>query len=83
MQFKLSTGWRLLFKPIESCNKFVQPSLLANIFDVADERVLRLRKRNFVSVAVAMVPSMSDKDIDVVLMLSVIVFRTDFKTMES
>ena len=82
MQFKESTGWRLLFKPIASCNKFVQPNLAANIFDDADKRVLRLHQRTFVSVVVAVVPSMSEKEIDVVLMLSAIIFRTDIKTMD-
>ena len=56
---------QLLLKLIASCSKFVQPSLAANILNVADERILRLHQRNLVSLAVAVVPSMSEEGIDV------------------
>ena len=73
---------RILLKLIASCSQFVEPSLAANILNVADERISRLHQRELVSLAVAVVPSMSDEDIDVKFMLSAIISRTGFKTMD-
>ena len=83
MQFIPIAGWRLLFKSIASCNKFVQPSLTANIFDVDDERVPRMHQQSFVSVEANVVPSMSEKDIDLIIKLIAIESRADVKTTES
>ena len=74
---------QLLLKLIASCSKFVQPSLAANNINVADERIPRLHQRELASLVVAVVPSMSEKDIDVVIVLSAIVLRTDIKTVMS
>ena len=73
---------RLLFKLAARSIKFVQPRLAANILNVADERISRLHQRELVSLAVAVVPSMSDEDIDVKFMLSAIISRTGVKTMD-
>ena len=73
---------RILLKLIASCSQFVEPSLAANILNVADERISRLHQRELVSLAVAVVPSMSDEDIDVKFMLSAIISRTGVKTMD-
>ena len=78
-----SISWRLLSKLIVSCIEFVQPSVTANIFNVADKRAPRLRQQNFVQVAVVVVPSMSEKDIDVKLMFSAITTRNDIKTTDT
>ena len=82
MQFVSSTGYRLLLKFIASCIKFVESGFITNVLYVADKRVPRLRQREFVSVVVAMIPPMSEKGIDVILMLSAIISRPDIKTME-
>ena len=73
---------RLLLKLIASWSKSVQPSLAVNILNVADERISLLHQRELVSLAVAVVPSMSDEDIDVKFMLSAIISRTGVKTMD-
>ena len=83
MHFVSSTVLRLLLKLIASCIKFVEPGFMTNVVDVDDKRVPRLRQRKFVFISVAAVPSMSEKDIDVEILLSAIVFRTDINTMES
>ena len=71
-----------MFKLIASCNNFVKLAFTANVCNVDDKRVPRLRQRNFVSVMVAVVRLISEKDIDVVIRLSEIVSCTDIKTME-
>ena len=73
---------QLLLKLIASCSKFVQPSLAANNINVADERIPRLHQRELASLVVAVVPSMSEEDIDVKFMFSAIIARTGFKTMD-
>ena len=83
MQFVSSTGNRLLFTLIASCIKFIEPGITTNVLDVGDKRVPRLRQRVFVSVVIAVIPSMSEEDVDVKTMLSAIIYRTDIKTMES
>ena len=82
MQFVPSTGLPIPFKPVPSEVKFVQRSLAANIRDIADERTSLLRQIDLVSVVVAVRPSVSEKDIDVKIMLSAIVSRTGIKTMD-
>ena len=73
---------RLLFKCVASNIKFVPLSLAANILDVADERISRLRQRDLFSVVGAVVPSISEKNIDVEIILSAISFCTGVKTMD-
>ena len=82
MQFVSSTGNRLLLKLISSCIKFVELGITTNVLDAGDKRVLRLRQRVFVSAFIAMIPSMYEEAIDLILMLSSIISRTDIKTME-
>ena len=62
---------------------FFQPNVTAKVFNFADKSVPRLNQRNFVLVAVAVVPSMSKKYIDAKPMFNAIINRTDIKTMES
>ena len=73
---------QLLLKLIASCSKFVQPSLAANNINVADERIPRLHQRELTSLVVAVVPSMSENDIDVKLIFSAMILRTEVKTMD-
>ena len=56
---------------------------MITVLDIGDKRAPRLRQREFVSVMVAMIPPISEKDIDVILMLSAIISCTDIKIMES
>ena len=71
-----------MFKPVASNNKFVQPSLTANILNVADKRIPRLHQRELVSLMIAVEPSMFKKIIDVDLMLSAIIYNSGVKTMD-
>ena len=71
-----------MLKTIASCRKFVQPSATANILGVADKRLTRLIQRELVSFVVAVVPSMSEKDIDIKIMISAISLRTGVKIMD-
>ena len=82
MQFVSSNGYRLLFKRAASCIKFVESGFMTNVIDVGDKRVPRLHQSDLVSLSVAVVPSMSGKNIDVKLMLSAIISRTGVKPMD-
>ena len=73
---------RLLFKYVASNINVVQPIHAASFLNVADERVPRLHQSEIVSLSVAVEPSMSEKDIDLKLMLSVIISRSGVKTMD-
>ena len=73
---------RLLFFRVSSNIKFFHPRIAANILDVADERISRLRQRDLFSVVGAVVPSISKKNIDVEIILSAISFCTGVKTMD-
>ena len=73
---------RLLFKLAASSSILVQPSLAANIPNVADEQAPRLHQRVRVFLFVEVVISMSFSDIDVKFMLSATILRTDIKTIE-
>ena len=76
VHFLPSTVWLLLIKLIAICSNFVQPSV-----NVADKRITRLNKRDHVWLVVAVIPSMSEKDIDVKHMFSAIIICTGIKTM--
>ena len=65
VQFVLITSHRFLFKPFASCIKFVESGFMTNVIDIGDKQVPRLHQRELVSLSVAVVPSMSEKDIDV------------------
>ena len=64
------------------CSKLVQPSVTANILNVADQRIPRLNQQGLASFVVDTVPSMSEKDIDVKLMFSAIILRDGVKPMD-
>ena len=61
------TGNRLLLKLIASCIKFVEPGITTNVLDVGDILISRLRQLVFVSVVIAVLLSMSEEEIDVIL----------------
>ena len=82
MQFKPCTGYRFLFKLFAGRSNVVQPSGTANTLNVADERIPRLDHRELVSLVVIVVPSMYEKYIDVKLMFSAIILRTEVKPMD-
>ena len=73
---------QLLFKPVASNIKVVQPRLSPNSQNVDDKCSPRLNQRELVSLSVAVVPSMSEKDIDIKFMLSAIIYRTGVRTMD-
>ena len=76
VQFKPCNGYRFLFKLIASSSKFVQQSVTANILNVVDKIISRLNHRELVSLAVAVVSSMSEKDVSLKLMFIAIILRT-------
>ena len=55
---------------------------MTNVIDIGDKQVPRLHQRELVSLSVAVVPSMSEKDIDIKFMLSAIIYRTGVRTMD-
>ncbi|MCY0725572.1 hypothetical protein OVW19_27935, partial [Klebsiella pneumoniae] len=75
MQPVPGTGWRSLFEP-EACRlKFLEPPFSSKILYVLDERVPHSQKRGFVTLLVAVVPSMSQKDIEIKVFFSAKVLR--------
>ena len=76
------TDMRLLLKLADSSIKSVKPRLSSNSKHVGDKGVPSLHQRVQVSLFVEVEPSMSEKDIDIKIMLSAIILRTDVKPME-
>ena len=75
MQPVPSTGWRSPFEPEASCLKFLEPPFSSKILYVLDERVPRSQKRCFVTLLVAVVPSMSKEDIEIKIVFCAKVLR--------
>ena len=75
MQPVPSTGWRSPFEPEACCLKFLEPPFSSKILYVLDERVPRSQKRCFVTLLVAIVPSMSKEDIEIKIFFSAKVLR--------
>ena len=73
---------RLLLKLAASSIKFIQARLSPNSQNAGDKCVSRLHERVRVFLLVEVEPSMSEKNIDVKIMFSAIILRTDIKTME-
>ena len=71
------TGRRSLFELEAVRIKFLKPSFSSKILDILDERVSRRQKRGFVTLLVAIVPSMLKESIEVKVFFSAEVPRAE------
>ena len=76
------TGWRSLLKLGAHRFKFLEPSFSSKIIDVLDERFPRRQKRVLVTLFVTVVPSMSEKDIEIKVFFSARVLRAKTQTVK-
>ena len=75
MQPVPSTGWRSLFKLEAYRLKLLKPPFSPKVLNILDEGIPRRQKRVLVTLLIAVVPSMSEEDIEVEILFSAKVAR--------